>query len=124
MHTHTSLLVHVVFSTKDRRPSISPELADRLFPYMGGIVRERKGVPLIINGVSDHVHLLVSVAASDSVAELAARTEVQFLPSHQESVRSYIADQETRHRKVSYRDEFLALLKRHGLACGREDVWE
>jgi len=65
-----SLLVHVIFSTKNRVPDLSPELADRLFPYIGGIVRQRGSVPLIINGPSDHIHLLVSLPATESVAEL------------------------------------------------------
>ena len=46
-HTFVCLLVHVVFSTKDRAPDLSPELAGRLFPYMGGIIKELKGAPLI-----------------------------------------------------------------------------
>src|ERR1017187_8427154 len=69
-HSFASLLIHVIFSTKNRIPALSPDLAERLFPYMGGIVRERKGVPLIINGPADHVHLLVSVPATESIAEL------------------------------------------------------
>jgi putative transposase len=59
-HTFASLLVHVVFSTKDRAPDLSPELSARLFPYMGGIVRELKAVPMIINGPADHVQSFVS----------------------------------------------------------------
>ena len=69
-HSFASLLVHVIFSTKNRLPDLSAQLADRLFPYMGGILKERKGVPLIINGPADHVHLLVSLPATESVAEL------------------------------------------------------
>ena len=69
-HSFTSLLVHAIFSTKNRAPELSPEIAGRLFPYMGGIVSERKGVPLIINGPADHVHLLVSIPAIESIAEL------------------------------------------------------
>ena len=69
-HSFASLLVHVIFSTKNRIPALSPELASRLFSYMGGIVRKRKGVPLIINGPLDHVHLLVSLPATESLAEL------------------------------------------------------
>ena len=69
-HTFASLLVHVVFSTKGRVPDLSPELAARLFPYMGGIVRECKGTALIVNGPADHVHLLVSIPATMSVAEV------------------------------------------------------
>ena len=69
-YSFASLLVHVVLSTKDRVSDLSPGLAARLFPYMAGIVRERKGVPLIINGPADHVHLLVRVPAMESIADL------------------------------------------------------
>jgi putative transposase len=69
-HSFASLLVHVIFSTKNRLPVLSPELAGRLFAYMGGIIRERRCVPLIINGPADHVHLLVSLPATESIAEL------------------------------------------------------
>lgn len=77
-----SLLVHVVFSTKNRARELSPQLAARLFPYMAGIVKERKGVPLIVNGPADH------------------------------------------HRRVSFQEEFLTFLRKHGLAYedGR-DLW-
>src|SRR5690349_15133725 len=60
-HTFASLLVHVIFSTKNRQPDLSPDLASRLFPYMGGIVKELKATPLIINGPADHVDLLLSI---------------------------------------------------------------
>ncbi len=68
-HSFTSLLVHIVFSTKNRAPDLSPELSARLFPYMAGIIRERNGVPLIVNGPADHVHLLAQVPATESVAD-------------------------------------------------------
>jgi len=69
-HSFASLLVPVIFSTKDRASDLSPALAARLFPYLAGIVRERKVVPLIMNGPADHVHLLVYVAATESIADL------------------------------------------------------
>jgi len=68
-HNSAFLLVHVIVSAKDRASDLSPELAARLFPYMAGIVRERKGVPLIIHGPADHVPLLVYVAATESIAD-------------------------------------------------------
>jgi hypothetical protein len=74
-HTFASLLVHVVFSTKNRAPDLSAELPGRLFPYMEGIVRELKGTALIVNGPTDH------------------------------------------------QEEFLTLLKRHGLKYVASDVW-
>ena len=147
-HTFTSLLFHVVFSTKDRIQQISPDLAARLFPYMGGIVRERNGVPFIINGPSDHVHMLVSVPATDSVAELlrvlktnSSRWVHEQFPSHhdfawqagygaftvsqscREAVQTYIESQQEHHRKASFHQEFISLLKRHGLAYDEQELW-
>ena len=68
--TFSSLLVPVVFSTKDRVPDLSPELSARLFPYMGGIVKESKAAPLIINSPADHLHALASISPATSVADL------------------------------------------------------
>jgi REP element-mobilizing transposase RayT len=69
-HTFTKLLTHVIFSTKERRSLMDDELQMRLFPYLGGIVREMGGLPLTINGPSNHVHLLVQTKASVSIAKL------------------------------------------------------
>ena len=73
-HTFTNLLVHVIFSTKDRLPQIDPDLSPRLFPYMGGILRECDTTPLLINGVSDHVHLLIGLSATRSLAAITPRS--------------------------------------------------
>ena len=68
--TFTHLLTHVIFSTKERRPLLKAKIRPRLFSYMGGIVRDLRGKALIINGTSDHVHLLVSMPATISIAEM------------------------------------------------------
>jgi putative transposase len=69
-HSLAYLLLHVIFSTKNRAPDLSPELATRLFPYMGGIVRECNATALIVNGPADHVHLRLSIPATTSVADM------------------------------------------------------
>lgn len=140
-HTFASLLVHVVFSTKDRAPHLAPELSARLFPYLGGIAKEMNAAPLIINGPADHVHLLLSVPQTVALADLlrvlktnSARWVHDTFPdrarfawqagygaftvsaSRQEEVRDYIAAQQEHHRRVSFRAEFSALLKKHGLS--------
>jgi len=147
-HTFVCLFVHAVFSTKDRAPDLSPEFAKRLFPYMGGIVRELRAVPLIINGPADHVHLLLSMPATACIADLlrvlktnSSRWVHEEFPerrrfgwqagygaftvsgSRLDGVRNYIASQESHHRKVSFQEEFLSLLKKHGIACSAEDLW-
>src|SRR3989442_5159308 len=67
-HTYTNLLSHVIFSTKDRTPSLDTKLRSCLFPYMGGIVRELGGAALLINGPADHVHILASVPAKTALS--------------------------------------------------------
>ena len=69
-HTYSDLLVHFIFSTKDRAPLIEASIHEKLMAYMGGIVRELKGTPLIINGVADHVHILIRMPSDVSPAEM------------------------------------------------------
>jgi REP element-mobilizing transposase RayT len=68
-HTHTSLLFHYVFSTKNRIPSIPEELQTRLWAYMGGIARAHKMKALAIGGVADHSHVLLSLPPTITVAK-------------------------------------------------------
>lgn len=60
-HTSGNILLHFIFSTAGRRPLIKPEFRDDLFAYLGGVVREIDGTALIINGETDHVHMLARV---------------------------------------------------------------
>jgi REP element-mobilizing transposase RayT len=147
-HSFASLLIHAIFSTKNRAPDLSPEIAGRLFPYMGGIVRERKGVPLIINGPADHVHLLVSIPTNESMAELlrvvktnSSRWVHEQFPckkrfrwqagyaaftvsgSRVADVTDYIAGQQEHHRRVSFQEEFLTFLQKHGITYDERDLW-
>ena len=63
-HSYISNLMHCTFSTKQRFPSIEPELESRLWPYIGGIARENRIKPLAIGGIADHVHALLSLPAT------------------------------------------------------------
>ena len=68
-HSFISQLLHCVFSTKERRSMITPELQPRLFQYMGGIARENKIKLLAAGGVDDHVHLLISMPSTISISK-------------------------------------------------------
>lgn len=68
-HSYTSCLVHCVFSTKERRGTITPDLQERLHPYIGGIARSNDMRALAVGGTADHVHLLLSVPATQSIAK-------------------------------------------------------
>ena len=68
-HSHTCCLVHVVFATAERRPMIREDIQEVLHRYLGGIAREN-GIPaLAIGGAADHVHLLLSLPRTVSVAK-------------------------------------------------------
>ena len=137
-HTYTDLLVHLIFSTKDRTPLLDAKLKSRLFPYMGGIIRELDGTALAINGPSDHVHILILLPAKITLSEMVGKLKANssgwihreftdkqaftwqtgyaaFTVSHsqKQSVLDYIAHQEEHHRKVSFQDELIAFFKKH-----------
>jgi REP element-mobilizing transposase RayT len=147
-HSFASLIIHTIFSTKERMPALSPELASRLFPFMAGIVRERKGIAIVVNGPADHVHTLVAIPITESVAELlrvvksksSRWVHERFLDkrrfgwqsgyaafsvsgSRPAEVEKYIANRQERHRKVSFQEEFLVFLRKHGIAYDERDLW-
>jgi REP-associated tyrosine transposase len=68
--TFFSLHYHVVFSTKERRPTMHAEWRPRLHAYLGGIVRGLNGVAEIVGGVEDHVHLLISLRPVHSLSNI------------------------------------------------------
>ena len=132
------LQVHFVFSTKNRLPLISPELATRLYSYIGGIARDNKSVLLCAGGMPDHVHLLVSMSREVSASEMMRLVKSNSSKwIHEEcpdikdfgwqagygafsvsfsatpTVKEYIARQEEHHAKQPFQDEFRALLRKH-----------
>ena len=60
----SSILIHLVFSTKNREPWIDPAWRDRLHAYLGGVIREMDGVPEAVGGMADHVHLLIGLKST------------------------------------------------------------
>ena len=68
-HRHVSCLVHLVFSTSGRQPTIREQMRDRLHAYLGGIARENAMVAIAVGGVADHVHLLLSLPSTVPIAK-------------------------------------------------------
>jgi putative transposase len=138
--TFANLLYHLVFSTKNRLPTIGPEIREPLYAYMGGILRGEGGILLEIGGMPDHVHLLVKLKTDAAVALIVQKVKgksskwLNEKPDHAgrfewqsgygiftvsaslaEKVRRYIRGQEEHHRRVSFRDELVSLLERNGI---------
>ena len=140
MHSFASCLMHCVFSTKERRRLITPELQQRLYPYLGGIARENKMKALSIGGVEDHVHVLLSIPSTLSISKSMQRLKGnsskwvhetfpnQPLFEWQEGYGAfsvaisgvddtirYIQSQKEHHAKVSFKDELITFLDKHGI---------
>jgi REP element-mobilizing transposase RayT len=113
-HTYCCSLFHCVFSTKERRKIITPEIQPRLWAYMGGVAREHQIKALGIGGMEDHVHLLLSLPSSISIAT--AMRDIKSASSHWSQVDAtlaYIAGQKEHHEKRDFQAEFIAFLKKH-----------
>ena len=147
--SYCNLVYHVVFSTKERRRWLLDEMARRTHEYIGGAIRNEGGMPLAINGTSDHLHMLVRLrqdkALSDVLRNVKANTSgwihrtfpdaAQFQwqggygaftvsTSQIEKTRQYISNQEEHHRTRSFEEELLALLKAHDIAFDERYIWD
>ncbi len=147
--TYSQFLLHIVFSTKRRETWISPALAERLYPYMGGIVRAENGVLLAVGGVEDHVHLYLrwrpDGAVSDLMRTVKARSSLwvhqnfanlsafawqegyslfTVSRSQEEAVRRYIAGQAEHHKKEDFKSELLRLLRAHEVEFDERYVFD
>jgi REP element-mobilizing transposase RayT len=68
--THSSLIFHVVFSTKEREVWFPPDFRPRLHAYLGGIIRNSGGIAYAVGGTGDHVHLLIGLKPTDVIPDL------------------------------------------------------
>jgi REP element-mobilizing transposase RayT len=148
MHSFTNCLLHCVWATKERRPLITSDLQPRLWPYLGGIARENKMKALAIGGVADHVHALISLPATLSIAKAiqllkgnSSKWIHETFPTSREfewqegygvfsigisgvaDTTHYIHNQPEHHRNRSFSEELVVFLNKHGMEyIGRDLV--
>jgi putative transposase len=145
-HTYTVLLVHCVFSTKNRRRLIPDRIQSRLWSFVGGIARKNGFKALVVGGTEDHMHVLLSLPATIPVAKAAQLLKGASSRWMNESVKNgfawqegygaftigisqkpdtvaYIQQQREHHHKRDFRQEFLAFLKKHGVEYDPGYVW-
>jgi len=138
--SYTNLLYHIVFSTKDRRPLLREPVLSSIIAYMGGVARNLQGQLLAGNGTNDHLHLAAVIHPSMGVAEFVGKIKAnssrwarQELAGGRElgwqdgyaaftvsrsalpRVLAYIAGQEEHHKTMTFQEELIALLKKHGV---------
>lgn len=138
--TYTNIVLHFVFSTKRRDPWITPDLEPRLFPFIGGIIRDEQGSLLCIGGMPDHVHLLVKWRTDTTIADLMREVKSRssgwvhatwpdrkafawqegyaafsVSRSVEDKVRHYIQTQKEHHASRDFKDELRELPALHGV---------
>jgi REP-associated tyrosine transposase len=148
-HTATNLLVHFIFSTKQRCGLIKPDFEKDLHAYLRGIIRQIGGTALCINGTQDHVHILVRVPATHSVADVARLIKTNssrwvhgrwpeqhrfgwqkrygaFTVSESGvgAIRDYISNQQEHHKVMSFQEEFLLFFKKNGITVDERYLWD
>ena len=148
-HSYSRNHIHLVFSTKERRPLITPELRTRLWPFLGGIARQNNMKAIEIGGVEDHIHILLSLPATMALSKAlqlikggsskwihetfpAQRTfawqeeygAFSVSVSQLDKTVEYIKGQEAHHRKMTFQEEFLVLLKKHRIEYDDRYLWK
>ena len=145
----SAILVHLVFSTKNREPFITPAIETELYPYMAKVLRELKSPSLAIDGASDHIHMLFSLARVITIADLVEEVKTssskwiktkgrEFRNFHWQrgygafsigqsnvtALKRYIRGQKHHHRRITFQDEYRKFLKAYGINYDERFVWD
>ena len=142
-HTYAHNPVHVVFSTKERRKLIPRALQAGLWGYLVGVCKKQKIFVHEIGGMEDHLHMLIEIPLSMSFSDVMQEIKTSssrwmgrgfawqrgfgvfgVSASNLGAVVRYIRTQEAHHRKMTFKEEFLALLKKHRLSYDERYLWE
>lgn len=147
-NTFSFLNIHCIFSTKERVPVLTPEIRERLWPYLGGIAKQNGLRAKCVGGVADHVHLLLSlpttIAVSKAIQLIKAGSSAwvhQNFPrlrnfswqqgygafsvgiSQMPETIRYIEQQAEHHRTRTFQEEYLAILKKHEMPFEEKYLW-
>jgi putative transposase len=142
------VVVHIIFSTKDRQRLINPEIEKELFAYMATILNEHGAQPIKIDGTEDHVHILCGLPRTMALCDLLEKVKKRSSkwiktkgPQYSrfswqggygvfsvgeygiERVTRYITNQKNHHRMVTFKDEFREFLDRYRIEYDERYVW-
>ena len=145
----SSVLIHLVFSTKSREAFITPAIETELYPYMATVFHELNSPSLAIDGTTDHVHILFSLARVVTIAEIVEEVKTstskwiktkgcEFRGFHWQrgygafsigqsnvaTLKRYIRSQKEHHRHVTFQDEYRKFLKAYGIEYDERFVWD
>ncbi len=140
-------VVHLIFSTKNREPFITPESRPDLFAYLAGALNGIDCPAIRVGGVADHVHLLFvlskNVALAQAVEEVKKESSkwakgkisprfywqtgygaFSVSASNENTVARYIENQEQNHTKRTFQDELIEFFRKHRIAFDEKHLWD
>jgi putative transposase len=145
----SNILIHIIFSTKNRESLIYPEIMEQLHSYLAGIAKSYGSFVHEIGGVEDHVHLLVTLPRTLTVSKLIEEIKkgsskwvktngeqyanfawqngygaFSIGQSVYDEVRNYIQKQKEHHEKVSFQDEYRAFLNKYRVHYDEKYMWD
>ena len=145
----TQLYTHLVFAVKHRDRLLKKEIRPEVFSYISGIITNRKHKSIIVNGVSDHIHILIGLNPNDKISDLVASIKrssslyindrrffhskfhwqdgygaFSYGRSQLDNIYRYIADQENHHKKRTFRQEYLQLLEKFEIEYDEKYLFE
>lgn len=148
-NTYSQLTIHIVFAVKHRENLIRKDVKEELYKYISGIIHNKKHKLLSINGVQDHIHILIglnpSLALSDLVRDIKNNSskfinEKKWVPgkfqwqegygafsysrSQRDEIISYLQNQELHHKKRSFREEYVEMLKKFEVNYDEDYIFE
>lgn len=143
------VLIHIIFSTKERYPFITMSVEPELYAYIGDTVKRTGGIPIKINGTADHIHILSSLPKTISIAkyiEEIKRNSSRWIKtkgtsyekfawqngygafsvsySQKDSVVAYIINQKEHHQKLTFKEEFIAFLNKYHIEYDERYLWD
>jgi REP element-mobilizing transposase RayT len=146
---HISLLVHFIWSTAGREPWIGEDWREPLHSYLGGIAKNKKARLLAAGGMHDHIHLYASLPSTITIADFVSAMKSNssrwvhenfanrqafawqegygaftVSKSEEQKVMRYITNQSERHRKHTFKEEFLIFLEKHAVEYNEQYLWD
>ena len=144
----SKMYIHIVFHTKYNQDLIKTDVENELYAYLGGILKENKSVPIAINGIEDHVHILCimskNIALADLLEELKRNSSrwiktkgadysdfawqggyggFSVSQSKVDVVKRYIENQKEHHKTETFKEEYIRFLKEYGIDYNEDYLW-
>nr|NQU93140.1 transposase [Bacteroidota bacterium] len=144
----SKIFIHLIFHTKNSADIIRDTEKQKLYAYMGSVIKSNESIPISINGTNDHVHILCVMSKNISLAKLVEEIKrhssrwIKTLDKHYHSfswqggyggfsvsssihdkTKRYIENQEEHHKKMTFQEEYLMFLKEYGIEYDEKYLW-